>query len=49
MLVVVTGVFGEHGGQVPLTDDEYPVGAAPGVRCPLGVRMSSLEVPAAES
>jgi hypothetical protein len=29
MLVVVTGVFGEHGAQVPLTDDEYPVGALP--------------------
>src|SRR3954453_6166891 len=27
MFVVMTGVFGQHGGQVPLADDEYPVGA----------------------
>src|SRR4051812_27377710 len=29
MLVVVTGVFGQHGGQVTLTEDEHPVGALP--------------------
>jgi hypothetical protein len=29
MFVVMTDVLGQHGGQVPLADDEYPVGAFP--------------------
>jgi hypothetical protein len=29
VIVVVAGVPGEHGREVPFVDDEYPVGALP--------------------
>ena len=51
VLVVVPGVLGQYGGQVPLAEDERAVGALPahGADTPLGVRSPSAPSVACES